>query len=125
MFDRASTFGEALDNPAARAVLERYLPGIAASPMATQFREGRLGSLVAFVPTLEDPAERERLWAALADIGDGAGREPYAPGIDPARAEAVRADTLWGEHRTLRSALMFTPPDVLAKVDDAVRAATT
>ena len=83
MFDRASTFGEALDNPAARAVLERYLPGIAASPMATQFRDGRLGSLVAFVPTLEDPAARDELWAALADIGDGVGREPYAPAIDP------------------------------------------
>jgi hypothetical protein len=83
MFDRASTFGEALDNPAARAVLERYLPGIAASPMATQFRDGRLGQLVAFAPTLEDPAERERLWEALAQIGDGVAREPHAPAIDP------------------------------------------
>ena len=34
MFDRASTFGEALDSPAARSVLEVFLPGIAASPMA-------------------------------------------------------------------------------------------
>ena len=58
MLDRASTFGEALDDPAARAVLERYMPGIAASPMATQFRNGRLGQLVGFVPSLEDPAER-------------------------------------------------------------------
>ncbi|BDZ63932.1 DUF5605 domain-containing protein [Agromyces mangrovi Wang et al. 2018] len=83
MFDRATTFGEALDDPAARAVLERYLPGIAASPMATQFRDGRLGQLVALVPALEDPAERERLWAALAEVGEGAPRPPYAPAIAP------------------------------------------
>jgi hypothetical protein len=58
MFDRRSTFGEALDNPAARAVLARCLRGIAAPRWATQFRDGRLGSLIALVPTLEDPAER-------------------------------------------------------------------
>ena len=83
MFDRASTFGEALDNPAARAILERYMPGIAASPMATQYRDGRLGSLVAFVPALEDADERERLWDALSGVGDGIGRPPYAPAIAP------------------------------------------
>nr|WP_315266978.1 DUF5605 domain-containing protein [Microbacterium lemovicicum] len=84
MFDRASTFGEALDHPVARAVLERYMPGIAASPMATQFRSGRLGQLVGFVPSLSDAAERERLWASLAELGEGADpRPPYAPAIEP------------------------------------------
>lgn len=83
MFDRRSTFGEALDNPAARAILERYLPGIAASPMATQFRDGRLGSLIALAPTLEHPAARDELWAALAEVGDDVQRAPYAPAIDP------------------------------------------
>ena len=83
MFDRRSTFGEALDHPAARAVLERYLPGIAASPMATQFRDGRLGSLIAFAPALEDPAAREELWAALAEVGDDVQRPPYAPAVEP------------------------------------------
>src|SRR6478736_6072115 len=85
MFDRASTFGEALDNPVARAILERYMPGIAASPMVAQFPDGRLGSLMAFVPSLEDPAERERLWDALSGVGDGVGRPPYAPAIAPDR----------------------------------------
>nr|WP_274636991.1 DUF5605 domain-containing protein [Microbacterium bovistercoris] len=83
MFDRRSTFGDALDDPAGRAILERYLPGIAASPMAAQYRDGRLGSLVAFAPTLEDPAAREELWAALAEVGDDVQRAPYAPAIDP------------------------------------------
>jgi hypothetical protein len=84
MFDRASTFGEALDHPAARAVLERLMPGIAASPMATQFRGGRLGQLIALVPALEDPSAREALWRELAEIDtDGAARPPYAPAIEP------------------------------------------
>ncbi|APF34189.1 DUF5605 domain-containing protein [Microbacterium paludicola] len=83
MFDRATTFGEALDDPAARAILERYMPGVAASPMATQFRGGRLGQLVAIVPALEDLAERERFFAALAEVGSGAPRPPYAPALEP------------------------------------------
>lgn len=82
MFDRHSTFGEALDHPGARTILETYMPGVAASPMATQFRDGRLGSLIAIVPTLEDPVEREKLWAALAEVSDGSDpRPPYAPAI--------------------------------------------
>ncbi|MGK9221141.1 MULTISPECIES: DUF5605 domain-containing protein [unclassified Microbacterium] len=83
-FHRSSAFGDALDSPAARAVLETFLPGIAASPMATQYRGARLGQLVGFVPQLEDPAERDRLWAALASIedGDDATRE-YLPAVAP------------------------------------------
>lgn len=83
MFDRASTFGDTLDSPLGRAVLERHLPGIAASPMVQQYSGVRLGQLVAFVPELEDPAARERLWAALAEVGDGEERAPYAPAIAP------------------------------------------
>ncbi|MFT4214301.1 MAG: DUF5605 domain-containing protein [Microbacterium sp.] len=83
MFDRRSTFGEALDHPAARAVLERWMPGIAASPMALQFRSGRLGTLVAIVPGLDDPAEVDKLWEALAAVDGGATRPPYAPAIAP------------------------------------------
>jgi hypothetical protein len=83
MFDRRSTFGEALDHPAARAVLERLMPGFAASPMASQFRDGRLGSLIALVPSLEAQEARDRLWAELAEIGGDAQRPPYAPAIEP------------------------------------------
>lgn len=86
MFDRASTFGETLDSAAGRAVLEKHLPGIAASPMAQQFRTARLGQLVALVPELEEPAARDALWAALASVGDGDARPPYPGAIvaDPA-----------------------------------------
>jgi hypothetical protein len=84
VFDRSSTFGEALDDPGARAVLERLMPGIAASPMATQFRGGRLGQLVALVPALEDLEARQRLWDELAELGDGGSpAKEYAPAIEP------------------------------------------
>lgn len=84
MFDRASTFGDTLDSPAGRAVLETHLPGIAASPMAAQFRGARLGQLVALVPALEDPAAQDRLWEALAAVEDGDDdRIPYPAAIAP------------------------------------------
>lgn len=86
MFDRSSTFGDALDDAAARAVLETFLPGIAASPMAGQFRDARLGQLVAISPTLrEDATVQERFWAALAEVpGDGlAAPRVVAPAIAP------------------------------------------
>ncbi|MFK4762481.1 DUF5605 domain-containing protein [Microbacterium sp. ZW T5_45] len=83
MFDRRSTFGEALDNPAARAVLERLMPGVAASPMAVQYRDGRLGTLIAIVPALESVEAREAFWAELAEIDDDVVRSPYAPAIAP------------------------------------------
>ena len=41
---------------------------------------------------------------------------------DPARAEAVRVDTVWAEGRPLRQALMFAPPEVLADVERALAA---
>jgi len=42
----------------------------------------------------------------------------------PERVEGVRSGTVWGAGRPLASALMFTPPDVLERVDRAVRDAT-
>ncbi|WP_102194624.1 DUF5605 domain-containing protein [Microbacterium aurantiacum] len=83
MFDRRSTFGEALDHAGARAVLERLMPGIAASPMAAQFRDGHLGSLVALVPALEDETARQALWEELAAVESDVQRPPYAPAIEP------------------------------------------
>jgi hypothetical protein len=86
MFDRSSTFGHALDDAGARVVLETFLPGIAASPMAGQFRDARLGQLVAISPALREDAEAQvRFWSALADVpddGSGATRD-HAPAIDP------------------------------------------
>ena len=84
MFDRASTFGETLDSPAARSVLELFLPGIAASPMAVQYRGVRLGQLAAIVPELADEDAQNRLWEALSAVEGGVdARPPYALAIAP------------------------------------------
>ena len=85
MYDRSSTFGETLESPAARAVLETFLPGVAASPMATQYRGLRLGQLVAIVPELRDDTDaQDRFLDALGGLADGASsRAPYAPAIAP------------------------------------------
>jgi alpha-L-rhamnosidase len=82
------------------------------------------------VPAAAEPARPPLagLQANLADVID----DPRAyravldtlGAFDPERAEAVRAETRWGEGRTLASALMFTPPPVLEDVDRAVREAT-
>lgn len=64
---------------------------------------------------LADVIDDQRAYRALLDA---------LAEIDPARAESVRADTVWGTGRTLAGALMFTPPDVLARVDAAVRSTT-
>ncbi len=110
MFDRASTFGEALDNPGARAVIERWMPGVAASPLATQFREGRLGALIALVPALEDPAQRTKLWEALAQVADdSAPRPPYAPAIAP--------DPAYESDDVERASARLTPPDPTPRWD--------
>lgn len=65
--------------------------------------------------TLADVIDDRRAYRALLDT--------LAP-ADPARAEAVRAETVWGRGRQVSTALMFTPPHVLAEVDAAIRAAT-
>ncbi|GAA1994193.1 alpha-L-rhamnosidase [Microbacterium pumilum] len=74
------------------------------------------GPLPGLAASLADIIDDPRAYRALLDT---------LTEIDPARAESVRAETVWGAGRPLSAALMFTPPDVLAKVDEAVRAATS
>lgn len=65
--------------------------------------------------SLADVIDDPRAYAALVDT---------VAAVDPDRAEAVRAETRWGAGRPVTTALMFTPPDLLASVDDAIRRAT-
>jgi alpha-L-rhamnosidase len=74
-----------------------------------------LPALPGLAASLADVIDDPRAYRALLDT---------LAEIDPDRAEAVRTGTVWGAGRPLSTALMFTPPDVLARVDDAVRAAT-
>jgi alpha-L-rhamnosidase len=65
--------------------------------------------------SLADVIDDPRAYAALIDT---------IAAVDPDRAQAVRSETRWGAGRPVTSALMFTPPDLLASVDDAIRRAT-
>ena len=81
--DRSTTVGEMLADPAARAVVDRYLPGVMSSPAITSFTSARLGQLVMVVPaTREDPALAQAMFDELADLGDGAG-PAYLPAVEP------------------------------------------
>ncbi|MGF6823768.1 alpha-L-rhamnosidase [Microbacterium sp. ZKA21] len=66
--------------------------------------------------SLADVIDDPRAYRALLDA---------VAAFDPEHAEAVRRDTLWGRGRTVNGALMFTPPQVIADVDAAIRAATS
>ncbi|NKF33879.1 hypothetical protein HER21_46475, partial [Pseudomonas sp. BGM005] len=60
---------------------------------------------------VDDPRAYRALFDALSDVA-------------PDRVEPVRRDTVWGSGRPLSTALMFSPPEVLARVDEAIRTAT-
>ncbi len=60
---------------------------------------------------IDDPRAYDALIGALEEAA-------------PERVDGVRSGTVWGAGRPLASALMFTPPDVLERVDRAVRDAT-
>nr|WP_201468813.1 alpha-L-rhamnosidase [Microbacterium hydrocarbonoxydans] len=73
----------------------RALPGLAAS----------------LADVVDDPRAYRALFDALAEVA-------------PDRVEPVRTGTVWGAGRPLSTALMFSPPHVLARVDEAIRTAT-
>jgi alpha-L-rhamnosidase len=75
-----------------------------------------LPALPGLSASLADVIDDPRAYRALLDTLAEA---------DPGRAEAVRTGTVWAAGRPLRTALMFTPPDLLDRIDDAVRSATT
>ncbi|WP_350353420.1 alpha-L-rhamnosidase C-terminal domain-containing protein [Microbacterium sp. A8/3-1] len=72
-------------------------------------------SLAGLEASLADVIDDPRAYRALLDtLADAA----------PDRVDAVRTGTVWGAGRPVSTALMFTPPEVLARVDDAIRSAT-
>jgi alpha-L-rhamnosidase len=99
------------------------LPGSAPIEVGSGAHEWRFDA----EPAVERPA-LDGLAASLADVID----DPRAyralldtvARFDEGRAEAVRAETVWGANRSVGSALMFVPPSLLADVDEALRAAT-
>jgi alpha-L-rhamnosidase len=80
--------------------------------LSEQKREQR-GVRFGLSSSLADVIDEPRAYRALLDTLAAA---------DPERAESVRAETKWATGRTVQSALMFTPPDLIAAVDEALGA---
>jgi len=101
MFDQGSSLGVVLASPAGRAALERFLPGVSASPILALMPGIRLGRLAELTPALQDdPGLAMRLWATLAQVEDGTATVPYAPARIPdpdyepeAKPASARVDT--------------------------------
>lgn len=94
-----STVGELLDNPAARAVLERHIPVFVNSPGVEQARDLGLRALQVYAPTILTDT-------ALLQIADDLARTPGAvahgappprvpPPADPGFAFRLRTIPLW------------------------------
>jgi hypothetical protein len=83
IFDKGSELREALASDEARAVLERHLPGLLASPMLAQLLDVRLGQLVMIDPATRDDELLTRLWSDLASVGDGRAARQYGEAIEP------------------------------------------
>lgn len=78
-FDRYSTLEAALRNPEARNLLERSIPDVLASPLATGLKTAPLGGFLAFT-LAPDTEKADALLEALAAIPD---TSPIAPETDP------------------------------------------
>ncbi|MEV8273301.1 family 78 glycoside hydrolase catalytic domain [Microbacterium sp. NPDC077184] len=99
------------------------LPGRDAFEVGSGTHEWRMPSAPASARPMLDGLD-----ASLAEVID----DPRAyralldtvAGFDTDRAEALRAETRWGAGRSVSTALMFVPPDLLAAVDAAIRRAT-
>ena len=84
MFDSSSPFDATVAVPAARAVIDRYLPGYVASPQGQQLGDLALGLVALRVPALrDDPQRLDRFWAELASVPDDSPPPVYPEAIEP------------------------------------------
>jgi hypothetical protein len=84
LFDSSSPFDRTIEVPAARAVIDRYLPGYVASPQGAQLGDLALGLVALRVPALrDDPQRLEQFWAELAAVPDDAPPPAYPEAIEP------------------------------------------
>jgi hypothetical protein len=84
LLNHTTRFGEATENAAARAVLDRYLPGFVASPQARHLAGFPLGVIAKTVPALRDDAVTEaRFWAELQAIEHVVAGPVHGPRVAP------------------------------------------
>lgn len=63
-----TTLGTLLDNPQAKAILEKYLPGISTNPMVAMARGMTLNMLLAMPQAAQIGITKEKAEAILAEV---------------------------------------------------------
>jgi len=67
-FTLDTTLGTLLDDPQAKAVIDRHLPGVAANPMVAMVRGMTLNSLLAMPQAAQLGITKEKAEAVLAEV---------------------------------------------------------
>jgi hypothetical protein len=67
-FTMNSTFGELLDNPQAKAVLDKQLPGVSTHPMVGMARGMSIGMIVSMPQAAQMGLTKEKAEALLVEV---------------------------------------------------------
>lgn len=67
-FTMDTTLGTLLDNPQAKDILDKYVPGIANNPMVAMARGMSLGSLVAMPQAAQMGITKDKVQSVLDEI---------------------------------------------------------
>ena len=70
-FTLNSTLGELLDNPQARAVIDKQAPGVSTHPMVGMARGMSIGMIVSMPQAAQLGLTKEKAEALLAEINTG------------------------------------------------------
>ncbi|MBP1701733.1 MAG: uncharacterized protein H6Q38_840 [Chloroflexi bacterium] len=67
-FTLDTTFGELLDNPQAKAVLDKQLPGLSSNPMVAMARGMSLNMIISMPQAAQLGLTKEKAEAILAEV---------------------------------------------------------
>lgn len=69
-FTLDTTVGQLLDNPQAKAILDKYVPGVSTNPMIGMVRGMSINSLLAMPQAAQFGLTKEKAEAILKEIND-------------------------------------------------------
>ena len=69
-FTLDTTVGQLLDNPQAKAILDKYVPGVSTNPMVGMVRGMSINSLLAMPQAAQFGLTKEKAEAILKEIND-------------------------------------------------------
>lgn len=67
-FTLETTIGQLLDDPQAKAVVEKYVPGLAANPMVAMIKGASLNMLLAMPQAAQYGLTKEKVQAILDEV---------------------------------------------------------